>query len=89
MVAHPLIPTARIVSVVEAKAHLSELLVAVEAGESVQITRRGKPVATLSPISRRREPIDFDWLRRVTEGTTYQEQSAGEFIREMRDGARY
>lgn len=35
----------------EAKTHLSELLAAVEAGETVRITRRGKPVAELRPIA--------------------------------------
>ena len=34
----------------EAKTHFSELLVAVEGGESITVTRRGKPVAILSPI---------------------------------------
>ena len=35
----------------EAKTHLSELLAAVEAGEAFTITRRGKPVAELRPVS--------------------------------------
>lgn len=33
----------------EAKTHLSELLAAAEAGESITITRRGTPVARLVP----------------------------------------
>ena len=40
----------REVGVFEAKTHLSELLAAVEAGESITITRRGKAVAVLSPV---------------------------------------
>ena len=35
----------------EAKTHLSRLLNDVAAGETVVITRRGRPVATLSPIT--------------------------------------
>jgi len=35
----------------EAKTHLSELLAEVEAGASVIITRRGKPVARLVPVT--------------------------------------
>lgn len=35
----------------EAKTHLSELLAAVAAGESITITRRGKPVARLVPVA--------------------------------------
>jgi prevent-host-death family protein len=40
----------REVGAFEAKTHLSELLAAVEGGERVTITRRGKPVARLVPI---------------------------------------
>ncbi len=35
----------------EAKTKLSELLHMVERGEEIVITRRGRPVATLSPVS--------------------------------------
>jgi len=35
----------------EAKTHLSELLAAVERGETITITRRGKPVAQLAPVA--------------------------------------
>ena len=46
----------------EAKARLAELLRAVEAGETVAITRRGKPVAHLVPApdrerDRRKEAV--------------------------------
>ncbi len=41
----------REVGAFEAKTHLSELLAAVEAGEVVRITRRGRPVAELRPIA--------------------------------------
>lgn len=41
----------RSVPVVEAKARLSALLAAVEAGEEVAITRHGKVVARLAPDS--------------------------------------
>ena len=37
------------VTVAEAKTQLSSLLDAVEAGEAVVITRRGKPIAELVP----------------------------------------
>jgi prevent-host-death family protein len=39
-----------LINVHEAKAHLSELLDRVEAGETVTICRRNKPVAELKPI---------------------------------------
>jgi prevent-host-death family protein len=41
----------RQVGAFEAKTHLSELLAAVEAGEEVTITRRGKAVARLVPVT--------------------------------------
>ena len=41
------------VTVHEAKTHLSRLLAEIEAGGSVIITRRGKPVAKLESIPRR------------------------------------
>jgi prevent-host-death family protein len=44
----------REVGISEAKAHLSELLVAIAAGETVILTRRGKPVAQLLPVSAER-----------------------------------
>lgn len=52
----------KIVNVHEAKAHLSEYLAQVEAGETVIIARRNKPVAELRPVqgapsSKARRPI--------------------------------
>ena len=38
------------VAIYEAKTHLSELLAAVELGEEVTITRRGKPIARLVAV---------------------------------------
>lgn len=43
----------REVGAFEAKTHLSELLAAVERGESILITRRGAPVARLVPVEAR------------------------------------
>ena len=45
------------VNLAHAKAHLSELLDRVEAGEEVLITRRGRPVAHLSPAATRKQPL--------------------------------
>lgn len=45
--------SAREVTVHEAKTHLSRLLQEVEAGQTVTITRRGKPVARLEPVAKR------------------------------------
>ncbi|MCX7305360.1 MAG: type II toxin-antitoxin system prevent-host-death family antitoxin [Hyphomicrobiales bacterium] len=77
------------VSVAEAKAHLSELITQAAEGETVSITRRGKPVAQLVAAQKPRKKIDVEMLRKVTEGMPLQKQSAGDFIREMRDSDRY
>lgn len=76
-------------SLAEAKARLSELIHKVEAGETVEITRRGKPVAKVVPTAAPAKPIDWDALRRLTAGQPMQKQSAGEFVRQMRDTDRY
>ncbi|WP_419662590.1 type II toxin-antitoxin system Phd/YefM family antitoxin [Desulfosarcina variabilis] len=51
------------ISVADTKAHLSELLDRVEKGEEIVVTRRGRPVARLSPIKSRKKPfpslVDF------------------------------
>lgn len=73
------------ISVAHAKAHLSEILDRVEAGESVVITRRGKAVARLSAMEQSRKPIDFEALRRFRESMPMSERSAADMIREMRD----
>jgi prevent-host-death family protein len=79
----------RTVSLADAKARLSELVELAAAGESVCITRRGKPVAQLTPIKSPRKPIDIEALRALTDAMTPQTESAGEFMRRMRDEERY
>lgn len=83
------VETSRSVSVAEAKAHLSEILDAVERGESVEITRRGKPIADLVPKVKPRARIDIAWLESVTAGMTSPEVDSVDLIRQMRDDARY
>ena len=45
------------VNLAQAKAHLSDLLDKVEAGEQVVITRHGRPIAHLSPATPRKVPL--------------------------------
>lgn len=77
------------VSVAEAKAHLSDLISQAAEGETVNITRRGKPVARLVGVKKPLRKVDVAKLKKLTEGWPLQEESAGEFIRKMRDDARY
>lgn len=79
----------RNVSLAEAKAHLSELIDSVAAGDVVCITQRGKPVAQLSAAQPPRKPIDVEKLRAMIEKMPWQEESAGDFMRRLRDEDRY
>lgn len=74
------------VSLAKAKAHLSELIDRVEAGETVEITRRGRPAARLTPAATPRKPIDVDALAALTARLPPQEE---DFVRKMRDSDRY
>ncbi|SFJ77464.1 prevent-host-death family protein [Bosea sp. OK403] len=77
------------INLADAKAHLSELVDRVEAGASIEITRRGKPVARLTTVARPRKPIDAALLEALTATMPAQPQSAADLVRSMRDGDRY
>lgn len=77
------------VTLSQAKAHLSELVERAAAGETVCITRRGKPIAQLSQARSPRKRIDIAALRALTDKMQMQPESAGEFMRRMRDEDRY
>lgn len=77
------------VNLADAKAHLSELIGRVAEGDTVRITRRGKPVAQLSSVKKTLQPIDLAALKSITDQMPAQRQSAGEFMRDVRDGDRY
>ncbi len=77
------------ISLADAKAHLSELVDRVEAGDSIDITRRGKPVARLAAAAQPRAPIDKAMLQALTAGMPPQAQGAEELVRSMRDSDRY
>lgn len=79
----------RSVGVAEAKARLSELLTAVENGDVVSITRRGKSIASLVAAPRPRRAIDREFLAAAVDGMRGQAQDAGGFMQAVRDGARY
>jgi prevent-host-death family protein len=77
------------VNLADAKAHLSKLVDRVEAGDSVDITRRGKRVARLTAVAKARKRIDAALLQSVTAAMPPQTESASDLIRSMRDGDRY
>ena len=77
------------VSLAQAKAQLSALVARAEAGDDISITRHGKPVARLVAAERPLKPVDTELLRKFVETMPVQEQSTEDFIRQMRDEARY
>jgi prevent-host-death family protein len=76
------------INLADAKAHLSELVDRVEAGDSIDITRRGKPVARLTAVARPRQRIDAALLRSLTASMPPQGENAADLVRSMRDGDR-
>ena len=77
------------INLADAKAHLSELIDRVEAGESIDITRHGKPVARLTAVTRPRKRIDAALLQSLTATMSTQTQGAADLVHAMRDGDRY
>jgi prevent-host-death family protein len=78
------------ISLAEARQRFDELIDRVEAGETVEITRDGHPVARIEPIEvaseAPRKPIDVEAPRALTSRMTLQKS---DFVREMRDSDRY
>jgi prevent-host-death family protein len=75
------------INLAHAKAHLSELLDKVEAGEEVVITRHGRAVARLSCISRPKRPLKqmLDDLAAFRATLPPRQESSAEILRQMRD----
>jgi prevent-host-death family protein len=73
------------VNLAQAKAHLSELLDKVEAGEEVTITRHGRAVARIHPVSRPKHPPRLDDLAAFRARMPQLRRSSAELLREARD----
>jgi len=73
-------------SVTQARREWSKLLAAVEAGEPIIITRYGKPVAQLVPPGVAARLPDAARLRA---SVPPMRESAGDFIRKLRDDERF
>lgn len=76
------------VNLAQAKAHLSELLDKVEAGEEVVITRHGKPVAHLRAAVPPRLPLPLEKLAAFRAGISPWRKDSATLVREMRDDER-
>ena len=75
------------VNLAHAKAHLSELLDKVEAGEEVIITRHGQAVARINSVSRPKRPLEqvLDDLAAFRATMPRIRRPSAELLREMRD----
>lgn len=76
------------ISLAYAKAHLGKLVDRVEAGESIDITRRGTPVARLTAVVRPRKRIEAALLRSLTVTILPETNNAADLVRSMREGDR-
>ena len=73
------------VTISEARTHLSRLIVEVERGETVTITRRGKPVARLVPARDQKRVADaIDAIKEFRKGHTLGDVSIRDLINEGR-----
>jgi prevent-host-death family protein len=84
-----MVRTMRNVNLVDAKAHLSKLVERAAAGDTVRITRRGKPVAQITAVQTPRKRIDASALRVMTDRMPMQRESARDLVRRLRDEDRY
>ncbi len=81
----------RSLNVAQAKAQLSDLLVAVESGEDVEITRRGIPVALLTRAAEQ-PSAGFDleaFLAATRAQPLHKGIDAAALLQDLREGARY
>jgi prevent-host-death family protein len=76
------------INLADAKAHLSELVDRVEAGDTIDITRRGRPVARLTTVVKPRRPVDLAVLQTLTASMSRAGDAAA-LVRSMRDDDRY
>jgi prevent-host-death family protein len=72
----------------DAKARLSELVDRAAAGEVIDITRRGKPVARLMGAVGARKTVQASVLKAFTATLSPQAQDAASLVRSMRDDDR-
>ncbi len=77
------------VSLADAKTHLSKLTELVRHGETVIITKRGKPVVKVVQADSPRKPIQLEKLTALTDSMPKAKKEAGAFISEMRNSTRY
>ena len=76
------------VNLAQAKAHLSKLLDKVEGGEELLITRQGRAVAHISPVTRPKTPLRLKDLAKSRAAMPRLRRPSAELLREVRDEGR-
>lgn len=76
------------VSLVQAKAHLSELLDKVEAGEEVVVTRHGRAVARILSALHPKRPLPLDDLAVFRATMPRLRRPSADLLRQARDAGR-
>lgn len=79
----------RIISLADAKAHLSAVLDDVEAGQQVVITRRGRPVARIVAEHTQRKRAATAWVAGLRAFVEAQPMASGSSVANLRDSERY
>jgi prevent-host-death family protein len=77
------------VNVREARAQISQLLDAVEAGEEIIIQRNGKPVAQLVPVKSSRSMVHFPDRRAFRQRFPPSREDSVDLVRMLRDNERF
>jgi prevent-host-death family protein len=77
------------VTLTYAKKHLGALIDRVAAGETIDITRRGKLVARLTAAARPRQAVDLAMFQGLTATLPATLETAADLVRSMRDLDRY
>lgn len=75
----------RTVSLAEAKAHLSEILTSVEAGQEVIITRHGRAVAKVTASEQPKKPLPLERLAALRARVPARSRASSTGLRELRD----
>jgi len=75
----------RAMTLAQAKAHLSELLNTVEAGEEVVITRHGRPIARVVPANPLKQVLPMQRLAELCHQLPAWQGNSAELLRELRD----
>jgi len=79
----------RIITLADAKAHLSAVLDDVAAGQQVVVTRRGRPVARIIAEPAPRKRAASAWVEGLRCFVEAQPKAGGSSVADMRDSERY